>query len=507
MLNGGLRAALERLSSWTRPGNVPVPAADGEEAERARRLPENHPALVGCAGGRAKNAYSLLATRETGRRPPFRGDASRAAVAGGRAPTHLAGVLGFYDNHVFCGRWSGDGSVFASACQDQCIRLYSREAVCRRGGGDAAVFRERRPFATVEARDVGWSIIDVDFSSDAKFLIYSTWSNLVHLVGVRDTRFHLGLEFSSTAHHFCLFSVKFSTDGREIVGGGSDAHMYLYDIERQKRTACFPAHSDDVNSVCFVDESCNVLLSGSDDRLVRIWDRRLMPQAGASTTTTSRDGRAGAAGAALVGALPGHTEGITHVNTRNDGRYVISNSKDQSVKLWDLRQAAEPGARAAPSTHAGDYRWDPVLQSVGRSGPTPRSADASAGKDISLLTCRGHTVLQTLVRVYFSPSNFTGQEYIFTGSLDGSVYFYDVRTGKLAHRLKGHMGVVRDAAWHPHEHVLVTSSWDCTAGVWVPPPDGRRGATDEPDSPLEAPQGDAETQSQGVDEGWGRSEP
>ena len=38
------------------------------------------------------------------------------------------------------------------------------------------------------------------------------------------------------------------------------------------------------------------------------------------------------------GYLIGHNDGITHIDSRKDGRYVISNSKDQTVKLWDLRK-------------------------------------------------------------------------------------------------------------------------------------------------------------------------
>lgn len=36
--------------------------------------------------------------------------------------------------------------------------------------------------------------------------------------------------------------------------------------------------------------------------------------------------------------LVGHTEGITHVSSKGDGRYVISNGKDQALRLWDLRR-------------------------------------------------------------------------------------------------------------------------------------------------------------------------
>lgn len=38
------------------------------------------------------------------------------------------------------------------------------------------------------------------------------------------------------------------------------------------------------------------------------------------------------------GVLIGHTEGITYVSAKGDGRYIISNGKDQTLRLWDLRQ-------------------------------------------------------------------------------------------------------------------------------------------------------------------------
>jgi WD repeat-containing protein 23 len=34
----------------------------------------------------------------------------------------------------------------------------------------------------------------------------------------------------------------------------------------------------------------------------------------------------------------GYTEGITYVSTKGDGRYIISNGKDQKLRLWDLHK-------------------------------------------------------------------------------------------------------------------------------------------------------------------------
>ncbi|KAK3080870.1 L14B protein, partial [Teratosphaeriaceae sp. CCFEE 6253] len=39
-----------------------------------------------------------------------------------------------------------------------------------------------------------------------------------------------------------------------------------------------------------------------------------------------------------AGMFLGHTEGVTYIDSKGDGRYVISNGKDQTCKLWDLRK-------------------------------------------------------------------------------------------------------------------------------------------------------------------------
>jgi WD repeat-containing protein 23 len=131
-----------------------------------------------------------------------------------------------------------------------------------------------------------------------------------------------------------IWSVRFSADAREIVAGANQGLIFVYDIDSQRPILRLDAHNDDVNAVCFADTaSSNVLVSGSDDGLLKVWDRRSLQ------------------GQTPSGVLVGHTEGLTFVAAKGDGRYVVSNGKDQTAKLWDLRMmySAEVSPVFAPA--------------------------------------------------------------------------------------------------------------------------------------------------------------
>ena len=78
-----------------------------------------------------------------------------------------------------------------------------------------------------------------------------------------------------------------------------------------------------------------------------------------------------------VGVFAGHKDGISHVESKvcvfllftplellllqKDDRYLITNSKDQTIKLWDLRKFSNCSAiertRTSVSHQYWDYRW------------------------------------------------------------------------------------------------------------------------------------------------------
>ena len=60
---------------------------------------------------------------------------------------------------------------------------------------------------------------------------------------------HDGLDFSADddeGYSFGIFSVKFSTDGRELVAGSSDDSIYVYDLEANKLSLRILAHTVEI---------------------------------------------------------------------------------------------------------------------------------------------------------------------------------------------------------------------------------------------------------------------
>jgi WD repeat-containing protein 23 len=187
-------------------------------------------------------------------------------------------------------------------------------------------------YKTVTYPGGSWTITDASLSPDNKLLAYSSIRNQVCLANTEqgDTSDPQYLDFRDTSRrgaslrnhsHFGIWSLRFSGDGSEIVAGTSDDSVYVYDLESRKTILRIPGHDQDVNAVCFGDRmSPHILYSGSDDTTLKVWDRRSL------------------ASMRPAGMFLGHTEGLTYIDSKGDGRYVISNGKDQTCKLWDLRK-------------------------------------------------------------------------------------------------------------------------------------------------------------------------
>ncbi|KAJ5548981.1 hypothetical protein N7513_006215 [Penicillium frequentans] len=470
----------QRLRHWRagRTDQFPkVPSDEGTEL-----MGEGHFGTDPHYVDRLKKRKKVLAThlmwRELGIDPYGVRKRANRSLSQHMIPGSAADKIIHYDSRSYSGQFSDDGNFFFCCAQDFKVRMY-----------DTSNPYEWKYYKTVDYPFGQWTITDATLSPDNHHLVYSSIRSQAYLASTDpdDDSDPTVLDFSLPpgqrrrrswgSSHFGIWSLRFSGDGREVVAGTSENSVIVYDLEtKQPVLNLRDRHQDHVNAVCFGDTSSpHILYSGSDDTTLRVWDRRSMG-----------DGRE-------AGVFMGHTEGLTYVDSKGDGRYVLSNGKDQTMKLWDLRKMMTTAKfdTIDPNdyTTGFDYRFQPY----------PDDYYEPHEHDCSVVTFRGHRVLKTLIRCHFSPPGSTNSRYVYTGSEDGKIYVYnmdatlagtvDVAAATTnsrprepdvfatAYEMSGEMlwrTCVRDASWHPNAPVLAATSWNgwglssgtCTVHSW-----------------------------------------
>lgn len=416
-----------------------------------------------------KSMARRILDRELGVRDTTGQRVNKGMMAQSMLPTTDAEMIINYDEPVYSGQFSDDGNFFYACVKDFRVRMY-----------DTSDPYNWRHYKTVAFPGGSWTLTDASLSPDNRWLAYTSIQHNVCLAPTdpNDTGdpYTLNLAEGNTRRGgwggaFGIWSIRFSGDGRELVAGTNSNSIVVYDIESRRVLHNIEGHDHHVNAVCFADKSSpHILYSGSDDTTIKVWDTRSLG-----------DRRE-------AGAFVGHIEGLTYIDSKGDGRYILSNAKDQSMKLWDLKmmyttaEFRERNPRQHIAFSEFDYRWETYDDNDWFPHPD----------DNSLVTFRGHKVLRTLIRCHFSPPGSTDSRYVYTGSHDGKVYIYnmDATIAKIIdvkkattnarslpsrwrefHRgrqFQGWATCVRDASWHPNAPFIAASAlngWDHALGT------------------------------------------
>ncbi|KAF8162518.1 WD40-repeat-containing domain protein [Mycena galopus ATCC 62051] len=216
-------------------------------------------------------------------------------------------------------------------------------------------------------------------------------------------------------HESVVCCVRFSKDGR-FLATGCNRTAQVYDARSGAKVCSLidpsvPKGGDlYIRSVCFSPDGV-LLATGAEDTQIRIWD-----------IVKKR----------IIAVLSGHQQEIYALDFSADGRFVVSGSGDKTVRIWDMRgisSATAPGASApSPSCQVLTITdvAPPTSPAIHRTSPAP-TPDGG------------------ITSVAISPNGAR----VAAGSLDALVRVWDVRTGTLVRRLKGHGDSVYSVAFMP----------------------------------------------------------
>jgi len=327
--------------------------------------------------------------------------------------------------------FSHDGRFALSGSNDRTLRIWNVES--------------GRLYRSIKGRAA--PVHSVQFSPDGRLAIWGGTDGTIklwevdRLNGIRVFRGHSG----------SVNSIAISPDGKRILSGSQDKTIRLWSIKKGREILTCKGHTETVSSVAFSPDGKSAL-SGSKDKTMRQWNlengrqlRVFNTQNHVSGVTYSPDGQHGLSMGIWFLRFWDLHRGIelpqfmvnnhsvnssgSNVVFSKDGRFALSASRPNVVRLWDVSTSRELKSFVGHTDviNAVDFSPDGELALSGSRDKTLILWDTKTGKPIRTFT--GHD--NTVSSVAFSPNG----KRALSGSLDGTVCLWDITSGQLIARM------------------------------------------------------------------------
>ncbi len=267
-------------------------------------------------------------------------------------------------------------------------------------------------------------------------------------------------------------ALAFSPNGRLLASGCSDGSVRLWNATAQKEglggkigqympTLKLKGHKERVNILAFSPDG-KTLLSGSDDGTIRAWD-----------TTTGRK----------IYTYPGHMVGIRSIAVSEQTNILTSSdSYPTQVRLWDIKNGHQLSASYFGFTYS--VTISPNATTITMDDLSDRNLrlwDIQNRRYRIYLKGHGYTsesLLHTEIAfskdekmLATSPSRGTiGEIHLWDiGSQSNSIFsrfFFNAKTIRPKHTLKGHRGVVSSLVFSPDGKILASGGDGDKINLW-----------------------------------------
>ncbi|AAS54466.1 AGL024Wp [Eremothecium gossypii ATCC 10895] len=207
----------------------------------------------------------------------------------------------------------------------------------------------------------------------------------------------------------------FQFEGNYIITGADDKRINVYDADREQFKLELVGHEGGVWALKYAGDE--ILVSGSTDRTVRIWNVK----AGKCTHV-----------------FRGHTSTVRCLDVVEHGgiKYVVTGSRDNTLHVWKL-----------PDPNSPDYNPNAMRQ-FNSIEDNPFFVGVLRGHMASVRTVSGHGNI------------------VVSGSYDHNLMVWDIAKMKLLYVLTGHTDRIYSTLYDHKRKRCISASMDTTVKVW-----------------------------------------
>lgn len=246
-----------------------------------------------------------------------------------------------------------------------------------------------------------------------------------------------------TGHKGAVLDLQWSRDSDIVYSASADMHLASWDLTAGTRIRRYIGHEEIINAMDISKRGEEMLVSGSDDGTIGIWDPRTKHAADYIETE-----------------FP-----ITAVAISEAGNEIYSGGIDNDIKVWDVRKKAVVYTMMGHQDTVTTLRVSPDSQQLlsYAMDSTARTWDirpfAPAERHIRTFDGAPLGLEKNLIRGSWDS---TGKK-IAVGAGDGTVVIWGSDSGKLLYKLPGHKGTVNCAEFAPGADpismLLLTVQW------------------------------------------------
>lgn len=338
------------------------------------------------------------------------------------------------------------------------------------------------------------SVNAVDITPDGKFIVSASSDMTLRLWSIKKGETLRVFE----GHSGEVNAIAVTPVGKSLVSGSRDNTLKLWDLKTGDCIATLDGHSDDVNAVAITPDG-QFIISGSSDCELRLWDLktakclRVFKRHPACLDMDDLNKLIRASNSEfsyhdfLVNlsfantydennfVFFGHADRVNTVALAPDGRFAISGSEDNTLRLWDLKTGkclwifgghdggAKFGVKTAAVTPNGRFAisGSETLRLWRLSSKKFRRMLWGILSEKPIRTFKGYEGGINAITV--TPD---GRYIVVTGKTGNSLQLYRLKTGECLQNLEGHSDQVNAIAVTPDGQFAVSGSEDGTIRLW-----------------------------------------